>query len=102
MDQNTNNIPVEEGSKGLSIAALVCGIVSITLGCCCTFVGLPTSIAAIICGAISISKSKPGKGMAIAGLVMGIISIVLLIVSFILNAAGVFTMDYQNILNQVQ
>ena len=90
MDQNINNTPVEEGSKGLSIAALVCGIVSITLGCCCTFVGLPTSIAAIICGGMAMSQNKPGRGMAIAGLVMGVIGIVLLVVSFILNLTGVY------------
>ena len=101
MDQNTNNIPVEEGSKGLSIAALVCGIISITIGCCFYWLGIPTSIAATVCGAISISKKKPGKGMAIAGLVMGIIGIVINIVSIIMLIALGTSASYLNVLNEL-
>lgn len=53
--------------KGLSIGALVCGIVGVvTFG----FLFLP-QIAAIVLGHIGLSKEPAGRGMAIGGLVMG-------------------------------
>ena len=102
MDQNTNNIPVQEGSKGMAITALVLGIISITIGCCTYFIGVPTSIAATILGGIAISKKKPGKGMAVAGLVMGIIGIVIIIISIIMIVAlGSSMVSLDSILNSM-
>lgn len=99
MDENTNNIPQQEGSKGMAIASLVCGIVSITIGCCSTWIGLPTSLVATVLGIIVLSKKKPGKGMAIAGLVMGIIGVILNIVGIIILATVGTSASYLNMIN---
>lgn len=71
----------QKKSKGLSIAAMVCGIVSgvTVLACCCFFVGAPftalTGLAAVILGIIALVKKSDGRGMAITGLVLGIIGL---------------------------
>ena len=64
----------QNGGKGLSIAAMVLGIVSVVF-CCVWYLSIPCSILAIIFGIIG--KKRDGRGMAIAGLVLGIIAIAL-------------------------
>ena len=54
------------GGKGMSVAALVCGIVGLFFG------GLILGPLAIIFGAIGMKRD--GRGMAIAGLVCGIVA----------------------------
>ena len=61
-------------SKGLSIASMVLGIVSLVLSCI-VYISVPCAILAIIFGIIGMKKG--GKGMGIAGLVLGIITIAL-------------------------
>ena len=68
--------PVKKKTSGVSIAALVCGLVSL---CCCNPLYL-VSVAAIILGAIGIIKNDESKGMAIAGLVLGIVSVVICVI----------------------
>ena len=69
-------------SKGLSIAALCCGIFGF-VGCFInTWVALILSIAAIVLGVLG--RKKAGKGMATAGMVLGIVSIVLWAIAFLL------------------
>ncbi len=69
MNDNAQN----QGPTGLSIAALVTGILSSIPGC---------SIAAIICGAIDLNRQKSvkemniSKGFDIAGIVLGSLAIV--------------------------
>lgn len=63
-----------EEKKGLSIASMVLGIISVVLFCF-AYISIPCSILAIIFGFVG--KNKGGKGMAIAGIVLGIIAIVL-------------------------
>lgn len=72
----------QNGGKGLSIASMVLGIVSVVL-CCLWYVSLPCAILAIIFGIIG--KKRDGRGMAIAGLVLGIIAIAL----YVLAVAGI-------------
>lgn len=72
----------QNGGKGLSIASMVLGIVSVVLFCI-SYVSIPCAILAIIFGIVG--KKKGGRGMAIAGLVLGIIAIAL----YVLAAAGV-------------
>ena len=72
----------QNGGKGLSIAAMVLGIVSVALFCV-SYISIPCAILAIIFGIVG--KKKGGKGMAIAGLVLGIIAIAL----YVLAVAGV-------------
>ena len=64
----------QNGGKGLSIAAMVLGIVSVVL-CCIWYLSIPCAILAIVFGIIG--KKRDGRGMAIAGLVLGIIAIAL-------------------------
>lgn len=75
-------------NKGFAVASLVIGIVAITLGCCCSPIGMISGILAIVF-AVLFNKANPtqvpGKGMAKAGLILGIIAIVLAIVLFIVG-----------------
>jgi len=72
----------QNGGKGLSIAAMVLGIVAVVL-CCIWYLSIPCAILAIIFGIIG--KKRDGKGMAIAGLVLGIVAIAL----YVLAIAGI-------------
>ena len=80
--------PAWQGPKfsGLAIAAMVCGILSIT---CTGFVGIilgPTALGLGISGRRAIARSngwKKGDGMATTGIVLGVIGIVLSIVYLI-------------------
>lgn len=63
--------PTAEKKNGISIAALVCGIVGF---CCCNPLYL-VSIAAIVLGLIGMNKNDSSKNMAIAGLILGAVSI---------------------------
>ena len=76
----------EDPGKGMAIAALVCGIISIVCGCCAPI----PNILAIVFGLVA--KSKGSKSpMATVGIVLGIISIVLGIISFIISfSTGLF------------
>lgn len=60
---------VAGGGKGMSIAALVCGIVGLFYG------GLILGPLAIVFGAIGMKRD--GRGMAIAGLACGIVATLL-------------------------
>ena len=64
-------IPQEE-KKGMSIASMVLGIISVVLFCI-WYLSIPCSILAIIFGILG--KKKGGQGMATAGLVLGIINV---------------------------
>jgi glycerol-3-phosphate acyltransferase PlsY len=59
-------------SKGLSIASMVLGIVSLVM-LCIWYVSIPCAILAIIFAIVG--RKKGGKGMATAGLVLGIIAL---------------------------
>ena len=67
-------------TNNLALAALILGLVSVTLGLCCF--GFPFNLAGIICGIMALNQIKTdpqrerGKGMAIAGLVLCFISVV--------------------------
>lgn len=77
-------------SKGLSIAALVCGIFGLVGGWIpipgLPFVALLAGIAGIVLGAIAMKKAKANgepKGLATAGLVCGIIGTALALIAVI-------------------
>lgn len=61
-------------SKGLSIASMVLGIVSLVM-LCIYYISIPCAILAIIFAIVG--RKKGGKGMATAGLVLGIIALAL-------------------------
>lgn len=75
-----------ERPGGYGIAALVLGIVGVTLvWWIIPFLGFISSILAIVFGALGM-KSRT-RGMAIAGLVMGIVTVVLSIVGMLIWGA---------------
>lgn len=75
-------------SKGLSIAALVCGILSI-VGDFIPVINYFTfvlAIVAIVLGAMAMKKANENnepKGMAIAGLVLGIVALAFAVLAII-------------------
>lgn len=77
---------VKNESKGLSIASMVLGIVSLVF-VCVWYITIPCAILAIIFAIIG--RKKGGKGMATAGLVTGIIAICLYALIFLLAFAGI-------------
>ena len=75
----------EPKSKGMSIAALVCGILGI-VGCFCPLCkfNFVLAILAIVFGAKAMKTAKENQeptGMAVAGLVLGIIGVVMGVLS---------------------
>jgi len=77
-----------QGGAGMSIAAMVLGIVALVFNCCTPYISIPCSIIGIILAALSLKGKKPGRGMAIAGLVCAIIALVLAVV--VVATAGAF------------
>ena len=77
----------ENGSKGLSVAALIFGILGIL--CCC--MGFPFAIIGLILAIIALAKRKAGKGLAVAGLITSLIT---LIISTIVGVSMVPFMPY--------
>lgn len=73
-----------EEKKGLSIASMVLGIISLVL-CCIIYISVPCALLAIIFAAAGMKKG--GKGMAIAGLVLGIITMSLWLLGLISGAS---------------
>ena len=78
-------------SKGLSIASMVLGIVSLVM-LCIYYVSIPCAILAIIFAIIG--RKKGGKGMATTGLVLGIIALaidIVIVVGFIGLVGEIFS-----------
>src|SRR5687768_14270079 len=80
--------------QGLAVASLVLGIVSITIGWCCSF-GILTAPVALVLGIISLVqiKNEPtkygGKGFALGGIVMGGLYIVIFAAIILLYGIGI-------------
>jgi hypothetical protein len=89
------------GTDGLSLAALLLGILSLPVGFCASIFGLPIAIGAIVCGIVARNKLKPqGRptGVATAGVILGIIgaviSLVLVVFALALIGGGSSTVRY--------
>lgn len=78
-----------EGKNGKAIASLVLGILSLVLGCCCTYLGIILGIISIILANLS-KKDSDGimEGKAKAGMICSIVAIVFSVVSIILVLVG--------------
>lgn len=75
----------EPQNKGMAIASMVCGIVSIVLVCCSYYISIPCAIVGLVLGIMS--NKKFGKnGMATAGIVCSIVTIALSVIVIILGA----------------
>lgn len=70
----------KDDKKGLCIASMVLGIISIVLFCI-WYISVPCSILAIIFGILGMKSSF--KGMAIAGIITGALGILFTIVIFV-------------------
>ncbi len=81
MSDFENGTP-SEGGKGLAIASMVLGIVSIVLSC--TWIGVIAGIVGLVL-AIVYNKNNEKCGMSQAGLICSIIGIILFIVIIILG-----------------
>lgn len=81
-------------SQSLAVSSMVLGLVSITLGWCCSF-GLLTAPVAIVLGVVALSqiKSQPnrytGRPLAITGIVSGGLYFVLLAVIVLIYGLGI-------------
>jgi hypothetical protein len=81
-------------TNSLAITGMVCGILSLTLCCCCG--GFPFNVLGLIFSLIALSQIKAnpeqheGRGMAIAGLVLSILSLIFFIVRLLLGAGWMF------------
>lgn len=82
------NAPVDnepEAGKGMAIASMVLGIVSIVMLCCSYWISVPCAVVGLILGIIH-NKKNGKNGMAIAGIVCSIVSLVLLVLLLIIAA----------------
>lgn len=87
-DNNTSMYqePQQNGGKGMAIASMILGIVSIVLSCV-WYISVPAAIVGIVLGVMHNKKS--GKcGMTTAGIVCSAIGLVLTIVLIVLAAIG--------------
>lgn len=90
----------EEGSKGMAIAGMVCGIVSLV--CCCSgYIALVLGIVGFILSLLVIIQKKPGKGMAIAGIVCSVITIILIVVLMAIGNS-ISPEDAQRMIEEIQ
>lgn len=85
-------------SKGMAIASMVLGIVSIVLVCCTYFLSIPCAIVGLVLGIMQ-NKTHGKNGMATAGIVCSIVSIVLSIIFIIINA--LYTAPLLSELNEI-
>lgn len=80
--------PAPQG-KGMAIAAMVLGIVSVVL-CPIPFLTIPAAVVAIILGLIA-RRRGPGAGLAITGVITGVVGALIgaLLLAISLGAFGV-------------
>ena len=79
--------PGPQGGKGLAVASMVLGIISLVCFCW-WYISVVAAIIGLILGIVSLRGQKPGRGMAIAGIVTSAIGLVLMVIFLILAAAG--------------
>lgn len=102
-NQNPQQDEQPEQSHGLTVAALVVGIISVVLmlTCCCSPFAIFTGIAAIVLFAVAPKKNGKKESKAVAGLICGIVSIIgtcILILIFIFNI--VLSDEFQTLLDE--
>lgn len=78
MEEDNKQETITQENKGLSIAAMVLGIVSVVLFCL-WYIALPCAILAIIFGVIEKKKNKNNK-FAKSGFILGIVSLVITVI----------------------
>ena len=105
----TANVPYQapqndrggNGTNGLQIAGLVCGILAICTSCCYGIPGIIFGIAGLMCAIIGNNKGKSGVGTAglvcsIIGLILGVAALIYYIWAiYYLNEIGYLDMILQ-------
>lgn len=88
------------GNNGMAIGAMVTGIVSLLLSCCCNAFSLPISATAIVLGVISrkqiAQRGQTNGGMALTGIITGAVAVVIALTLFVLSLSGAFDTNYYN------
>ena len=79
-ENKTVETPLQE-SKGLSIASMILGIVSVVL-CCVWYISIPCAILAIIFGTVENKKNKNNK-FSKSGFILGIVGVLISIIFII-------------------
>ncbi len=96
----------EKPKQGMSIAALVLGIVSVVCSCI-WYLAIPAGVVGLVLGIISLRGKKDGRGMAIAGTILsgiGIIASLIIIISAVTilhEAGGDFDSWYNQLKNDL-
>ncbi|ADL52762.1 DUF4190 domain-containing protein [Clostridium cellulovorans] len=73
-------------SKGLAIASMILGIVSVVTSCL-WFVAGPCGLIGLILGIVSKVKKQGGSGFSTAGIILSVIGLIICLVLLILGAA---------------
>lgn len=85
--------------RGLAIAAMIMGILSIVV-CCVPIFAMPAGLAAIVMGILSVKSS--GQGFAVAGIVLGVIGLVMGIGYMVMSLMVYSQMDFDAIMNEME
>ena len=83
--QNNYAYQMQNNKKGLSITALIIGILSITL--CCCFGWIPGLIGTVV-AIIALAKEPRGRVMATIGLILSVVSIVMSMVCMLIDTSS--------------
>lgn len=83
---------------GLSIAAMILGIVGVLLSC--IYIGILPCIIGLIFAIVALAKNLPQKGMAIAGLITSIVGVIIFLFSILIP--GTDTSNNDSNTNDVQ
>ncbi len=84
------------GSNGMAIGSLVCGILGLLGSCWCCGLNLIVSIVGLVLGIIG--KKKAGKsGMALAGIICSAIGLVISLIYVVLVIIGMVSGEAQSV-----
>lgn len=93
--------PITVPGKGLGVAGMVLGIISLVFCCCTLYISVPCAVIGLILSAVGMSKAKKAgmkNGCAVAGIVCSCIALALTILVYVL-AATIFT-EFMNELSR--
>ena len=86
------------GNRGMAIASLVVGILSI-LCCCCVYLSVILGIVGIVLAVLSRPKDGKFEGVAMGGLICSIVGLVLGVILIIVNVATQNSADYTQMMD---